>query len=106
MSNKKTEKAATPKGPAPKKFNSKKSFSSLPDAIKDGIFLGCVGCELVVERVRNGKRHRSICVVKEINGNLIDTFDLTVQQCFTFQCDSLSLEKYNIVIKLNDGSSL
>jgi hypothetical protein len=57
----------------------------LPDAIVEGKFKGQVGCEIVVNRYRNGKETLSICTVKEIEETgLIHTWDETLQQWFVF----------------------
>jgi hypothetical protein len=100
---KKKEKPAVESPPA-RKFDPKRSFSLLEDAVKDGQFLGKLGTELVVEKFRDGKRMRTICLVKGINGTKIDTYDLTIGHWFTFDCENL--EKYEVVVKFNDPNEL
>jgi len=69
--------------------------NTLPDAIVDQKFLGKLGTELVVSRLRNGKQGYSICTVKEINeSGFINTWDETLQQWFAFTiADSPKLVK-------------
>ena len=85
--------------PPVRRFDPKRSFSTLQDAVQDGKFLGREGVELVIERLRDGKRQRTICVVKEVNGSKVDTYDYTLGQWFTFTCEDL--EKHGVVVKFN-----
>jgi hypothetical protein len=57
----------------------------LPDAIIECKFVGEIGCEIVVNRFRDGRDSLSICTVKQIDEKgLIHTWDETLQHWFTF----------------------
>lgn len=98
LNEKKKEKKSTDDTPKVKKSNPKWNVDLLPDAIQDGKFIGNVGDELVVVRMRDGKMQKSHCVVTGIEGTNINTFDNTRDQWFTFA--TAGLEKYGIVVKM------
>lgn len=74
------------------------NVNALPDAIQDGKFLAKVGDEVIVVRLRDGKMQKSVCIVKEIEGEKISTFDDTRGQWFSFT--TVGLEKYGIQVKI------
>lgn len=74
-----------------------KHFLTLPDAVQDGKFIANVGDEIVASRVRDGRHLKCVCVVKEIEGTRVNTFDMTVEQWFTFNVEDL--DKFGIVVK-------
>lgn len=81
-----------------KKVDPKWNVDLLPEAVQDGKFVGNVGDELVVVRMRDGRMQKSHCVVTGITGSNVDTFDNTRDQWFTFS--TTGLEKYGIVVKM------
>lgn len=65
----------------------KRSFKadSLPDAVVDGKFVGTVGTEIIVSRLRHGKEALHVCTVKQIEeSGLLHTWDETIHQWFVF----------------------
>jgi hypothetical protein len=77
--------------------NPKLDLSRLLDAVIDGVFTVPVGGELLVVKKRDGKMMRSLCVVKKIGEDTIDTFDETKQQWFSFELSKLS--QHDVIIK-------
>jgi hypothetical protein len=70
---------------------------ALPDAIEDGKMTVPVGGELIVSRQRSGRQHHSICVIKSIEGDKIETWDATLEQWFVFNIPGLA--QYGIEVK-------
>jgi hypothetical protein len=95
----KDKKKEKPESDAPKakKVNYKWNLDALPDAVQDEKFIGSVGDELVVVRLRDGRMQKSLCTVTSIESENVHTFDETRGQWFVFS--PVGLDKYGIVVK-------
>lgn len=71
--------------------------ASLSDAIVEGKFLAEVEERLIVERLRDGKMKKSLCIVKKIEGDNVHAWDDTRDQWFIFNV--AGIEKHGIVMK-------
>lgn len=80
-----------------KKSEIKCDFDSLTDAVVDDKFTGVVGDKLIVVRLRDGRKHNSLCVVRSIEVDSVHTWDETREQWFIFEPSGL--KKHGIVVK-------
>lgn len=82
-----------------RKPNKKLSAGVLPDAIVEGKWTVPVEGEVLIQRPRAGKKViQSICVVKNIEGDRIDTYDATLEQWYNFTVSDAI--KYGLTIKI------
>ena len=102
LSEKKKEKPEDA-GPPLRKPDPKWNLDLLPDAIQEGKFTAGVGDEIVVVRPRDGKMQKSLCVVKNVLPDRVETYDETRGQFYTFPL--VGLEKHGITVKRTLKSS-
>lgn len=82
-----------------RKPNKKISAGVLPDAIQEGKWIVPIGGEVLIQRPRAGKKmNQSICVVKNIEGDRIDTFDATLEQWYNFTVSDAIKHGLNIKV--------
>lgn len=73
-------------------------LSSLENAFNDGTWNVPIGEEIIVERRLDGKRQKSLCIVKKIDDSgVVHVWDETLDRWFLF--DPPSLEKNGILVK-------
>ena len=83
-----------------RKVNSKLKLDSLPDAIQEGKWTVPEGGEVIIERWRAGnKKNKSICVVRKIDGENIDTWDATLEQWYNFSVSDAV--KAGLIVKVS-----
>jgi hypothetical protein len=73
-------------------------IEDLSDAYQDGKWTVPVGGEIVVERKLSGKRQRSLCIVRTVSDNLVETWEETFDRWFSF--NPAELEKGGVVVKI------
>lgn len=78
----------------PKKTKTKYDVNKLPSAIVDGQFLSKVNDRILVVKDVDGKKIQCTCLVKIVRGELVETWDETLQRWFSFKLSD------NIVAKL------
>jgi hypothetical protein len=79
--------------PLPTKLPKGFDAATLQDAVVEGKLVAKVGDRLLVSRTRNGKKAAwSVCRVMKVDEatSCVDTYDETVQQCFTFSFNGSS----------------
>lgn len=82
-----------------RKPEKKIDMKKLPDAIQEGKWIVPVGGEVLIERPRAGKKaNQSICVVRKVEDDKIDTFDATLEQWYNFTVTEAV--KFGLVIKV------
>lgn len=73
-------------------------LDDLEDAFRDGVWHAPVASEIIVERKMSGKRQRSLCIVKKVEENLVETWDETLDRWFLF--NPIDLVKGGVIAKL------
>jgi hypothetical protein len=85
-----------------RKLDKKIKIEALADAIQEGNWIVPIGGEVLIERTRaGGKKNKSICVVRKIDGENIDTWDATIEQWFNFSVPDIV--KAGLTVKVYKG---
>jgi hypothetical protein len=78
---------------------SKSAFPACKEGIKEGKFVLPVGSKFFVQRIRNGSKIISSCILKEIlEGGNVTMWDENVTQFFSFNLNDMK----DIVVKCMD----
>lgn len=86
-----------PKGRRP---HQKQDISKLQNVIVEGKLAVPVETEIIVEKKRDGKVQRSLCIIKKIEENMVSAWDETNDQWFLFNPETA--EKNGVIIKVYD----
>lgn len=73
------------------------TVADMEDAVVDGKWTVPPESKVLVSMKRDGKPHQSVCVVKVVKDDAVDTYDETLDHWFSFRVPDLST--HNIVVK-------
>lgn len=86
-----------PKGRKP---HQKQDISKLQNVIVEGKLAVPLETEIIVEKKRDGKVQRSLCIIKKIEENMVSAWDETNDQWYLFNPETV--EKSGTIIKVYD----